>query len=69
MHYFIIDYCIAFASKSPFNYKDLFILAIVSYLKDESFTNREILYTNKNLYPWPTETIFIFHNSEYNDNI
>ena len=68
IHNFIVDFCITFTSKSPFNYIDLFMLTIVSYFKDESIPNREILYTNKNLYPWLIETIFNFHNSEYNDN-
>ena len=67
IHNFIIDFCIAFTSKSPFNYIDLFILTIISYLKDESIPNRDIIYTNKNLYPWLIETIFNFHNSEIKD--
>ena len=61
---FIIDFCISFISKSPFNYIDLFMLTIRSYFKDESILNRDILYINKNLYPWLIETIFCFHNSE-----
>ena len=69
IHNFIIDFCITFTSKSPFNYIDLFMLTIVSYFKDESIPNRDSLYSNKNLYPWIIETIFNFHNSEYNDNI
>ena len=69
IHNFIIDFCISFTSKSPFNFIDLFILTIISYFKDESIANREILYTNKNLYPWLIETIFNFHNSEFKDNI
>ena len=69
IHNFVIDFCISFTSKSPFNFIDLFILTIVSYFKDESIMNREILYINKNLYPWLIETIFNFHNSEFNDNI
>ena len=68
IHNFIIDFCITFSSKSPFNFIDLFMLKIYSYFKDESILNRDILYTNKNLYPWVIETIFNFHNSEYNDN-
>ena len=67
IHNFIIDFCISFVSKSPFNYIDLFILTLVSYLKDESIPNRDVLYTNKNLYPWLIETIFNFHNSESKD--
>ena len=69
IHNFVIDFCISFTSKSPFNFIDLFMLTIVSYFKDESIINREILYTNKNLYPWLIETIFNFHNSEYDDII
>ena len=69
IHNFVIDFCISFVSKSPFNYIDLFILTIVSYFKDESISNRDILYTNKNLYPWLLETIFCFHNSEIDNHI
>ena len=69
IHNFIIDFCIAFTSKSPFNYIDLFILTIISYFKDESIPNRDIIYTNKNLYPWLIETIFNFHNSEIKDSV
>ena len=64
---FIIEFCISFSSKSPFNYIDLFILTLISYLKDESIPNREILYSSKSLYPWLIETIFYFHNSEINN--
>ena len=66
---FVIEFCISFSSKSPFNYIDLFILILISYFKDESIQNRQILYTNKNLYPWLIETIYNFHNSEYSDSI
>ena len=64
---FIIDFCISFSSKSPFNYIDLFLLSLISFFKDESILNREILYENKNLFPWLIETIFYFHNSEINN--
>ena len=67
IHNFIIEFCISFTTKSPFNYIDLFLLTLISYFKDESIANREkILYLNKNLYPWLIETIFYFHNSEIN---
>ena len=66
---FVINFCISFVSKSPFNYIDLFIVTIVSYFKDESISNRDILYTNKNLYPWLLETIFCFHNSQIDNHI
>ena len=69
IHNFIIDFCISFVSKSPFNYIDLFILTIISNFKTETINNREILYTNKNLYPWLIETIYYFHNSEINDYV
>ena len=69
IHNFIIDFSISFVSKSPFNFIDLFILTIISCFKDESISNREIFYTNKNLYPWLIETIFYFHNSEIDDYI
>ena len=69
IHNFIIDFCISFVSKCPFNFIDLFILTIMSYFKDESIINRELLYTSKNLYPWLIETIFNFHNAEFSDNI
>ena len=69
IHNFIIDFSISFVSKSPFNFIDLFILTIISCFKDESIINREIFYTNKNLYPWLIETIFYFHNSEIDDYI
>ena len=66
---YILDFCISFCSKSPFNVIDLFILTLISYFKDESIQNRDILYSNKNLYPWLIETIFYFWNSEINDHI
>ena len=66
---FVVNFCISFVSKSPFNYIDLFLLTLISFFKDEKIINREILYINKNLYPWLIETIFYFHNSEINDYI
>ena len=48
IHNFIIDFSISFVSKSPFNFIDLFILTIISCFKDESISNRETFYTNKN---------------------
>ena len=66
---FILDFCISFCSKSPFNVIDLFMLTLISYFKDESIQNRDILYSNKNLFPWLIETIFYFWNSEINDYI
>jgi len=69
IHNFIIDFCISFVSKSPFNYIDLFILSLISFFKDEKIHNRDIFYINKNLYPWLIETIFYFHNSEISNYI
>ena len=66
---FILDFCISFCSKSPFNVIDLFMLTLISYFKDESIQNRDILYSNKNLFPWLIETIFYFWNTEINDHI
>ena len=68
IHNFVIEFCISFSSKSPFNYIDLFLLSLISFFKDESILNREILYKNKKLYPWIVETIFYFHNSEINSH-
>ena len=68
IHNFTLDFCISFASKSPFNFIDLFMISLISYFKDESILNREIFYLNKNLYYWLIETIYIFHNSEL-DNL
>jgi hypothetical protein len=69
IHNFIIDFCITFVSRSPFNYIDLFILTIRSYFKNESIHNRDILYQNDNLYSWLIETIYYFHNSEIENTI
>ena len=66
LHVFILDFLITFASKCPFNYIDLLIITLSSYFNDQSILNREILFLNKNLYPWLIETIFLFHNSEIN---
>ena len=66
---FIIDFCISFVSKNPFNYIDLLILDIISFFKNESINNREILFSNKNLYNWLIDTIFCFHNSEIDHSI
>ena len=66
---FVLDFCISFCSKSPFNVIDLFMLTLISYFKDESIQNRDILYSNKNLFSWLIETIFYFWNSEINDHI
>ena len=66
IHAFILDFLISFASKCPFNYIDLLIITLSSYFNDQSISNREILFLNKNLYPWLIETIFHFHNSEIN---
>ena len=66
---FIIDFCISFISRSPLNYIDSFILNITSLFKNESINNKEILFTNKNLYNWLIETIFCFHNSQFENNM
>ena len=65
---FIIDFLISFVSRCPFNYIDLFMMTLNSYFNDISILNREILFSNKNLYHWLIETIFYFHNSELNIN-
>ena len=44
------------------------MMTLNSYFNDISILNREILFSNKNLYHWLIETIFYFHNSELNIN-
>ena len=68
LHNFIIDFCITFVSRCPFNHIDLFMLTLRSYFKNESIINRDILYQNDNLYSWLIETIYYFHNRAV-DNI
>ena len=66
---FVLDFCISFVSRSPFNFIDSFISKIISYFKDDSNTIKEILDNNINLYHWVIETIFCFHNSEIDNSI
>ena len=65
----IIEYSLLFASRAPEKYVDLFIAIVMSFFKDETITNRILLYTNENIYPWVIETIFYFYNQENEKDI
>ena len=65
----IIEYSLLFASRAPEKYVDLFIAIVMSFFKDETITNRPLLYTNEIIYPWVIETIFYFYNKENEKDI
>ena len=60
----ILEYCLLFISRAPEKYIDLFIAILNSFFKDETITNRGIIYTNQHIYPWVIETLFYFYNQE-----
>ena len=66
---FVISFCIEFVSKSSMYYIDSLLIIFYSFLRNETISNREILYSNKNFYPWLIDTIFQFHdnNTELNE--
>ena len=58
-----LDFCINFTSNDvPEYYTDTFIKSLISYMVNEHVVNREVIYDNKNLFPWMLETIFYFFN-------
>ena len=65
----IIEYCLLFISRAPEKYVDLFLAIVYTFFKDETIVNRNLLYTNKYIYPWVIETIFFFYNVENEPDI
>ena len=65
----ILDYCLLFVSKTHEKFVDAFISIIFSFFKDETISNRIIIYENDYIYPWIIQTIFYYYNIENEKNI
>ena len=65
-----LDFCIYFTSSDvPVYFTDSFIKSLISYMINENIVNREIIYDNKNLFPWMLETIFYYFNKNNENKI
>ena len=56
-------------SKTHEKFVDAFISIIFSFFKDETISNRIIIYENDYIYPWIIQTIFYYYNIENEKNI
>ena len=62
---YVLDFCISFVSSDvQALYIDTFIKALINYINDNSIMNRDVIYDNKNLFPWLIETLFFFYNKD-----
>ena len=62
---YALDFCIHFISSDvPIYFIDSFIKSLNSYINDNMVTNRDVIFENKNIYPWLIETLFYFYNKE-----
>ena len=58
---YVLDFCISFVSSDvPAFFIDTFIKALINYINDNNIINRDVIYDNKNLFPWLIETLFYF---------
>ena len=60
----VLNNCMIFVSRAPSKFVDLLIISLISFMKDDSVSNKQIYFDNKNIYPWIVETIFYFYNKE-----
>ena len=67
---YVLDFCINFVSCDvPAFFIDTFIKSLMGYINDNSIINRDVIYENKNLFPWLIETLFFFFNKNYVESI
>ena len=71
LNMFALDFCIMFVSSDVQTFfVDNFINSLIKYTTENKSTqNKDVIYENKNLYPWLLETIFYFYNKENEDAI
>ena len=66
----VLDFCIRFVSSDDTAiFIDSFIKSLINYINDKSILNRDVIYENKNIFPWLIETLFFFFNKDNTEGI
>ena len=61
---FVFNFTMDFVSKISAFYVEEFLILLISALKDETISNRNLFYSEKIFFPWLIDTIFYFHNKK-----
>ena len=60
---YALDFCLNFVSSDTHGlYMNAFIQSINKYINDNTVLNRDVIYENKNLFPFLIESLFYFFN-------
>ena len=62
---YALDFCLNFVSSDTHGlYMNAFIQSINKYINDNTVLNRDVIYENKNLFPFLIESLFYFFNKD-----